>query len=205
MNIVFDLDGTLINSKFRLYKLFQDLTPKSNLNFDEYWKLKKNKISNENILKLYFGYNQIDVDRFCSDWMNLIESPSYLSLDRGFAGVQQALEKLHGHLNLYVCTARQLRQPVLDQLSSLNLLDFFEHVMVTEQRQSKEFLIMNGVPELCANDWIVGDTGKDIEVGKILNMKTCGVLSGFLSSAVLQKYQPDLMINSVADFPSAVI
>ena len=44
MKIFFDLDGTLINSKMRLYSLFQELVSASNLSFDEYWNLKKKKL-----------------------------------------------------------------------------------------------------------------------------------------------------------------
>ena len=47
MNIFFDLDGTLIDSKLRLYSLFQKLVPESILTYDEYWKYKMNKISHQ--------------------------------------------------------------------------------------------------------------------------------------------------------------
>ena len=45
MKIFFDLDGTLIDSKLRMYNLFQELVPQSNLTFVEYWEYKKNKFS----------------------------------------------------------------------------------------------------------------------------------------------------------------
>ena len=50
MNLFFDLDGTLLNSRKRLYTLFQDLIPESKLSIDEYWDLKRDKIDHKTIL-----------------------------------------------------------------------------------------------------------------------------------------------------------
>ena len=50
MNIVFDFDGTIIDASERLYRLFQDLVPRSALSKEAYWALKRNKI-NHNMIK----------------------------------------------------------------------------------------------------------------------------------------------------------
>lgn len=200
MNIVFDLDGTLINSKLRLYRLFQHLAPDSSLTYEQYWAFKQNKVSNETILSSELGHDQGQVTRFVAQWMTLIESPPYLALDGNFAGIHASLAGLQQQADLHVCTARQQRQPVLKQLASLDLLQFFKQVLVTEQKHSKESLIAAHVAGLSTQDWLVGDTGKDIQVGKLLSMKTCAVLSGFLSKESLQSYDPDLVVDSVVDF-----
>ena len=204
MNIVFDLDGTLIDSRLRLYRLFQHLAPDSLLSYEQYWAFKQNKISNETILSSELGRDIDQIARFVAQWMTLIESPPYLGIDSNFAGIHGTLAGLQQQADLYVCTARQLRQPVLDQLASLNLLQFFKQVLVTELKHSKESLIAAQVAGLSSRDWLVGDTGKDIQVGKLLNMKTCAVLSGFLSRESLQSYDPDLILDSVIDFQYAV-
>ena len=201
MNIIFDLDGTLIDSRLRLYRLFQDLAPESVLSFEQYWELKRDKISNEAIISSRLRYNKDQVAAFVERWMNWIETPQYLMLDVGFTGMQAALVVLHEFADLHVCTARQLQAPVLSQLNCLNLMQFFDRVMVTEQNATKESLIKAHVKNLSSSDWLVGDTGKDIQVGKSLGMKTCGVLSGFLSKKSLTSYSPDLILNSVLDFP----
>jgi len=200
MNIVLDLDGTLIDSKLRLYRLFQYLAPDSSLSYEQYWALKQNRVSNETILSSRLGYSKDEIAGFIAQWMALIESPPYLSLDSSFVGIETALGGLQQVADLYVCTARQLRQPVLDQLASLNLLQFFKQLLVTEQKYTKESLIAANVVNLSSEDWMVGDTGKDIQVGKLLNIKTCAVLSGFLSKESLRRYCPDLIIDSVGSF-----
>jgi len=66
MNIIFDLDGTLIDSKQRLYQLFQHLVPASTLTFQQYWQFKHNRLSNELILSTEFSYADPDIQRFVS-------------------------------------------------------------------------------------------------------------------------------------------
>ncbi len=204
MNIVFDLDGTLIDSKLRLYRLFKDLAPDSSLSYEQYWVLKRNRTSNETILSSELGYGQDQIARFVVQWMALIESPEYLGLDSNFVGIHATLEVLQKQADLYVCTARQFRYPVLEQLANLDLSKYFKQVLVTEQTHSKESLIATHVAGLSANDWLLGDTGKDIQVGKFLKMKTCAVLTGFLSKDSLQFYEPDLILASVKVFSNTI-
>lgn len=200
MNIVLDLDGTVIDSKLRLYRLFQALAAESSLSYEEYWILKKNKTSNATILSSLLGYSEEQIADFVVRWMSLIESPPFLASDSNFEGIHAALGALQRDAHLHVCTDRQLREPVVQQLLSLNLLQYFEQVLVTKQKRTKESLILANVTSLSSNDWLVGDTGKDIQVGKSLKMKTCAVLSGFLSQEVLRGYGPNLILDSVIQF-----
>lgn len=199
MNLIFDLDGTLIDSRLRLYRLFQHLVPKSTLSFDEYWELKRRKISNQNILANKLGFESAAIERFVAIWMERIEDYDFLALDKSFPGIEETLESLGKKAKLHVCTARQARQPVLYQLKRLGLLRFFESIMVTEQTRAKEELIAATL-KLAPQDWIIGDTGKDIQVGKVLGIQTCAVLNGFLNEENLLRYCPDLVLGSAVEF-----
>ena len=199
MNLVFDLDGTLIDARPRMHRLFCQLVPQAQLDFDAYWDYKRAKVSHEQLLQLEFGYDAAQLAQFNSRWMAAIESPAMLALDTCLPGVAAALQRLQGRARLHVCTARQLRQPVLAQLAQLGLAHYFASVMVTEQRSSKQELVA-ALPDLSGADWLFGDTGHDINVGKALGLHTCAVLSGFLSRASLLPYGAELMLDSVADF-----
>jgi len=200
MNIVFDLDGTLIDARPRMHALFAELVPGSGLDMDAYWALKRAKVSHEQILRQRLGYDQERLAGFVEAWMARIESPAMLALDENFPGMHATLDRLAAQARLHVCTARQHRQPVLDQLERLHLLPYFTTVMVTEQASDKDALIARHVPDLSARDWMLGDTGKDVQVGKALGMRTCAVLSGFLSRASLEPYGPDLILENAAAF-----
>jgi len=184
----------------RLYQLFQHLTPASQLSYLEYWNLKKKRVTNEMILEKYFGYDNSAIALFIKEWMALIEAPEFLAFDENFLGIHAALLRLKNHARLSVCTARQYRVPALEELERLNLLQFFNNVLVTEQNCTKEYIIRSQLDDLDICDWIFGDTGEDIRAGQSLKIRTCGVLSGFINRDELLKFQPDLILESVTEF-----
>lgn len=200
MNLIFDFDGTLINSKMRLYRLFQKLAPAVKITYEEYWNLKKSKHSNQDILTQHSVIEPVEIDRFHSNWMKLIESEEFLALDEPFPGLDSSLNTLQKHAKLHLCTSRQLREPAIAQLERIKLDHYFDQILITHQTSTKEDLIRKHIPYLSHNDWIIGDTGKDIQTGKVLGIRTCAVLSGFMSSAALIDYKPDIILESAANF-----
>lgn len=196
MNIFFDLDGTLLNSQRRLYELFQYSVPASHLSFDDYWKLKRNKVNHEEILTTQFGYSSMDLKKFEHLWMKEIELEKWLNLDLPFEGVTGFLETLREKNTLYIVTARQSKEMVNKQLHNFGWDSIFESVFVTEQQKEKHTLIQENVT-VSPSDWFIGDTGYDIETGKKLKLKTVAVTNGFLNRDCLSKYQPDILIDSV--------
>lgn len=198
MNIFFDFDGTLIDSHRRLYELFQFLIPESTLSFHEYWELKRNQIDHKTILKKYFGIN--NSQPFEKEWMKKIETKKYLDFDKPYEGVAEYLINLKNkNLSLYLITDRQLSRRVYYQLNKFGWVNLFNAVLITAQKYPKEKLIK---PLLSTNNdnYIVGDTGKDILTGKNLKIKTIAVSNGFLSKEILEKYEPDAIYNKVTDF-----
>ena len=199
MKIFFDLDGTLLDSKRRLYLLFQFLVPESKFTFEIYWKLKQDKVSHRELLAKYFDYTEEDFYKFNTQWMSLIESPAWLLHDQLFDGIKPFLWLLKERNELYLVTARQSEEATLRQIEDVSLGGIFNDVLVTFQKTEKQDLIRSKC-ELSSNDWIIGDTGKDIEAGKKLGIKTAAVLSGFLNKKRLIAYNPDIIIDSVTNF-----
>jgi phosphoglycolate phosphatase len=200
MKIFFDLDGTLIDSRERLYRLFQHLVPASALTFDDYWNDKRNKINHSEILKTKFSYLQEEVIEFQERWMEQIELPEWLAFDKPFNGVTAFLKELKMNNTLYLVTARQFESTALLQLTDYGWGDIFTKVFVTAQRTDKAEQIKSSLITTGIADWFIGDTGNDIQTGKQLGMKTAAVLSGFLNKEKLLEYEPDIIINTVIDF-----
>lgn len=195
MKIIFDLDGTLICSKKRLYELFVDLLNSDHIDYITYWNFKFSGANNQDILRNQFGYSKFQVDIFLTDWMKKIESDYYLDMDMIIPGAIKALEKYSKNNELYVCTARQSVTQVHKQLKMLGIFGFFQGIFVTEQKASKEKILKESGILFSRNDWLIGDTGHDINAGKKIGIQTCAVLSGFMPATSLSAYSPDLMIQ----------
>jgi phosphoglycolate phosphatase len=198
MNIFFDLDGTLLDSRKRLYQVFQHLIPESMLTFDDYWALKRNGIGHKVILDKHLNYLGINYLKFEKHWFQIIEAPQWLATDKPFDGITDYLVNVNKKHSINIVTARQSEEMVLNQIDSFGWSMLFDHILVTRQKQEKCDLINNNVP-INKSDWIVGDTGKDIQTGKQLGIKSAAVLSGFLSYEKLLNYCPDIIVNSVLE------
>jgi phosphoglycolate phosphatase len=204
MNLFFDLDGTLINAQQRMYLLFQHLISDSKLSFDEYWALKRNKKSHKEILMSRFRFSESDFIAFDAKWMAQIELEEWLAVDKPFDGVTDFLRSLREHHNIYVVTARQSKKNLHEQIINFEWKDIFEEVLVTENKKEKVHLIQETV-DVHKDDWFIGDTGKDIQTGKLLGIKTAAVLSGFLGKEQLLSYEPDIIVEAVTDLDFKII
>lgn len=200
MKIIFDLDGTLICSKKRLYDLFCFLAGDDKLSFSAYWDLKFAGHTNKEILVKVFGFSNIKVQVFVEDWMRLIETEQYLELDKIIEGIPKSLLDLKKEHKLYLCTARQSMAMLTVQLNKLSIADYFEQIFITEQRVSKEQLLRGSGLDFAREDWVVGDTGHDILAGKALGLRTCAVLSGFMNEPSLKAYSPDIILSDATGF-----
>lgn len=196
MNIFFDLDGTLIDSRKRLYRLFQHLVSESTISYGEYWHYKRNRISAKEILINRFNYSENEFKVFREEWMCKIELPEWLALDTPFVGVFEYLNELKISHRLYIVTARQSEFNALAQIDQYGWRPIFEKVLVTGQKLEKYDLIVK-TANVEKHDWFIGDTGDDIQTGKRLGIHTAAVLSGFMNKQCLLEYQPDLIVDDV--------
>lgn len=195
--IFFDLDGTLLDAKVRLYTLFCALTEQKELTFERYWDLKKAKIDHPAILTEYFSYSAALIQQFQKDWLNLIETNDYLDMDKPFLYTDKVLESLAQSHQLYVVTARQGKEGVIHQLNNHNLTGYFEEILVTEGKKTKAELIIGAVGHLSGTDMLAGDTGLDILTAKEMGCRSLAVLSGFRNREVLAAYQPDFLEENI--------
>ena len=199
LNIIFDFDGTLIDSRERLFKLFSFLVPESNLNFEDYWNLKKQGIGHVEILESHFKYAQINIQQFQIKWHQEIEKQQWIDYDTPIFGVENKLKSLFENHQLHLVTARQSYEMAIGQINKFQWNKYFNNILVTKQEKEKSQLILENI-KIQKEDWILGDTGKDILTGKTLQINTAAVLTGFLSEEKLKSYNPDIIIDSVANF-----
>ena len=201
MNIIFDLDGTLIDSSERMYQLFKELVPQCQFSKQQYWNLKRDKITHELIIKRYFS--QINYEEFDSKWMSLIETKEYLKFDKVFDNTIPVLEELKNIYSLQLLTARQSRKELISELDEMNLYQYFDHIFITEARQTKEQILNDAIRKSVISkmegDILIGDMGKDILLGKREKYKTIAVTYGFMNKKRLLQYSPDVVIDNLTD------
>lgn len=197
MNFYIDLDGTLVDSRQRQYEVFSHILGGNKISFEEYWDLKRNRISQAKLLQSKFGMTHEQCMRFNDEWMDLIETDEFLVLDKIFPNVDHTLNYLKGHGNLHLVTARQNEYRVQSQLADFNIQIFFESVLVTRRKTSKLELV---VSNCCVSsvDYFIGDTGEDINTGKALGVNTVAATYGTLSKAILEEYAPNYLIDDIS-------
>ncbi len=200
MNIIFDLDGTLIDSSERMYRLFLRLVPQCTLTKEQYWDFKRGKVNHKQLLDRY--YPEVNFEAFNSQWMSLIETEEYLKMDLNYADTTLVLEALKKH-SLYLLTARQSKENLEAELYVLGLNKYFEQIFVTEGKSGKKELLNNalGSGMLIKNDGdvFISDMGKDIVIGRELGYRTVAVTHGFMNRVCLEKYKPDFMVDELRE------
>jgi phosphoglycolate phosphatase len=197
MNIIFDFDGTLIDSRLRLFKLFNDLTGQSLLDFDDYWELKRAKRNHKWILKKYFNYDEKRFKEFNKRWLENIETDNYLKFDTIFPYTLLTLDTMKKHgFPLYLVTARQNKKRLLNQLKNLGLSNFFNFLIVENKKEKAELIIKKNIP-LSEKDLMVGDTEADVKIAKKIHITSIAVLSGFRNRAILKMHSPDYIFSNI--------
>lgn len=197
-NLFFDLDGTIWDSGERLYKLFIDLTG-VNIEYDQYWKEKRNKVSNEDILLHRFNFRDDKIRQFTKSWMVKIEAPEYLALDKPFPFTEETLRYcISRGYHIYYVTLRQSKDKVIHELIDKKLYQYCLACLVSETKCSKQDLVLQSGIEVCSEDFMIGDTGRDIQAAKSLGIRSIGVLSGFRNEKILSTYCPDYILKDIS-------
>lgn len=196
--VVFDLDGTLLDSRERLHTLFTKLVPQIKLSYDEYWEIKFKGVSHEDLINSKLGeLIEFDYKAFQEEWMCSIESPEYLSKDKPYDESSNVLETLKKmQIKMFLCTARQNIYGVEQQLAKFNWTNYFDDVYITEQKKTKKELLDNKI------DWqdalFIGDTSQDIKLAQSYGGVSVAVTHGFRSEEYLRTFNPDYLINNIS-------
>lgn len=201
MKVIFDLDGTLIDVSERMYRLFQALVPQSLLSKNEYWELKRDKISHEILLNKYFP--EISFEYFNSKWMKAIETEEYILMDKNYSDTIDVLRRLSNKFNLYLLTSRQLKCELQRELEKLMLKKYFTDILVTERKYSKKELLTQYIKKdvnfLKDVKYFIGDVGEDIMLGNSFDLTTVAITHGFMNRPRLEEYQPKYIIDSLTE------
>ena len=204
MTLFFDLDGPILDVSERYFRLHCALVTKlggkSAMDKATYWTFKRQGQSIAELLKSE-GNENIDEKVFRHHWLERIESPEYLQWDSTMPGVLPQLNRLRKDYRMVLITLRQDQKQLQLQLERLQLNLLFEAVLSANPTSapgwiSKQHLITRSEFST-AGSTLIGDTEIDIRAGKLLGMRTVGVLSGIRDRQRLEREQPDLIVEDI--------
>lgn len=193
--ILFDLDGTLLNSNEAVYKAYMSV-------FDN---MKIPPLTFQEFKKVY----TVDFEEFerkigitvniRSMWLNAYDRFKYLTTP--FPGVEDFLRKIRKDGYKIALITSGTRDRVKEDLERHGLSHFFDVVLTNEDVLRvkpnpiglKIAIEKLGLP---VNECIyVGDMGGDVLAAKNCGIKVLGVTWGLHDFGMLEKFNPDVIVN----------
>jgi phosphoglycolate phosphatase len=207
-NVIFDVDGTLLDSKrdiaaAQLYVLKQfglhHYTPE-----DIYPHIgKTNREIYEFFLPTQFHSRIPEAHEMYLSYYR----PRALDTTRLFPGVIETLEKLYLQgIRLAVATTKST-MTTNRVIEHFCINQFFHQLQGTDGTPSKPdpFILNKIISEQAwqsEESMMVGDTDKDIEAGKNAGMRSCGVTYGAFTRPQMEKCKPDFIIDVITELPN---
>jgi len=175
--IVFDFDGTLLNSSQRHVNVLKECMSELgylSLDISDYLTFKADGNSTEDYLKK-LGFCESDCQRISTWWIEKIESPVHLKIDYLYDDTIPTLGACcKKRYTLYLLSARQSEKNLINQVHNFRITPYFKQILCVspiKAAKNKARIIM----DLDA-DLIVGDTEADWEAS-IAAGKTCYILN----------------------------
>lgn len=205
--IALDLDGTLLDVKFRYHAIHRDLLkPHKTLDLKTYWKLKRQGVPERQMLaKLKVPGEQIE--HYLRRRMELIETESYVAMDRLVAGVKPTLRILARDYNLVLVTNRHNHAQLHRQLDNLGIREYFKSVLTAESTGEEQIAARKAelVRELDADILaVVGDTRQEVLAARMLKAIAVVVSYGIREPQALKRAKPDSLITRINELPATL-
>ncbi len=200
MNLLIDLDGTLLDCRSRLHRLFCALAPEAEMPFDDYWTLKRAPRSNASILHELAGWSDDQTRDFERRWLEEVEREEYLQFDRPLAHAERALGLLCRRGSLMLLTSRQFEDRARRQIERHHLDRYFEDLIVATSGRDKAQAVRARGLELASDDLLVGDTEADIRAARKLGITAVALEGGVRHGEFLRKHKPDHIYSDLLDF-----
>lgn len=202
--VIVDLDGPILDGRDRHFACYSTILTKhgySPVSIDTYWNMKRARKDRREQLAVS-GADKI-YDSFLTEWMNLIEQPDILVLDKLQPGVHAKLLEWHdAGLQLILATMRRYPERLYIQLRQLGVDILFNHVVVCDYRlggAGKAQNVKNAVPDLVPENTLwIGDTEADIEAARISGVHVVAITSGLRTEEYLSSLRPDFIYKDLA-------
>ena len=206
--IIFDFDGTLVDSQRMIISAFRNAAKTVGLAIPE-----RNSVLNtiglslkESIIKMFPDLPPVSLDKLTDEFqrafLEIRSSSCKKSLSSPYLGVVPFLENLSKKPDYILAIASGKTSVGLQfDLDLHGLGKFFKNIQTCDFHPSKpdptmlETCLKETGTKPC-NAIMVGDTSYDIEMAKAVPMKSIGVTWGYHARHALKDARPDSLVNS---------
>jgi phosphoglycolate phosphatase-like HAD superfamily hydrolase len=203
-NLFIDLDGPLLNGKQRHYFCYKSILLNKGfipLNINDYWNLKRSKISLRILLEM--SNAQEIYNDFIKDWLVSIESPSALTLDRVQYGAFKCLRIWKElSLNINLVTLRKNFSNLDKQLICTGLKPYLNSIIICNHEEGavgKANKVYNHFSsnDLADNSLWIGDTEIDFNAANLLGCKCILLTNGLRTKSYLKSLNAPILVPSI--------
>lgn len=202
--VVFDLDGTLVDSQETIYKTTLRALKEVNINHqmpvEEF-----NKMIGLHFEDIFqrFGFKVPDFDQFIKIYKGLYFD--FIGTSIVYPHVESTIDYLREEgIKISLLTTKSQEQAE-DILKHFNLYEKFDFVMgrrpgIAHKPSPEPLQFICGQLKIdVANTLIVGDSEMDVQCGKNTFAQTCAVTYGYRTKEELELQKPDYIIDNLSD------
>jgi HAD superfamily hydrolase (TIGR01509 family) len=215
--VIFDLDGTLIDSIGIYFMIVENALERLNLPTVSRASIQA-AAEDENfnwglVLPDELMNRKTEIIDRAREITNKIAPPLFEKNVKLIPGADLVLKSISSNglkIGLVTSTRRSFLKIKMRPLKSAGVADLFEAIISSDDTQKRkpapEPLLacarqLRVEPDKCA---YVGDTRTDMRAGQAAAMKTIGVLTGFDELKLLQKETPDAVIDSIGNLMEVI-
>lgn len=183
--VVFDFDGTLLNSKERhlqvVRKAISDVLGNCEYDFSSYLEYKADGHSTKDFLRNILMLDEADATEVVKIWESNIENSIYMKYDILYNDSVEVIDQLSKKYQLVLVSARQREELLQRQLAEYELSNYFSDIICVSpfnaSRQKYE-QVQRYQDQIVL---VVGDTEIDYECANKLGVPFYGLNRGFRS------------------------
>jgi phosphoglycolate phosphatase-like HAD superfamily hydrolase len=186
-SIVFDLDGTLLDSRKRHEIVLVDVIKmiygeRFRIDIRDYMSYKTNGYSTEQYLILRHGLDVMESKKISGLWKELIETAPYLTLDVLYPDAQPLLARLVEKYTLLLLTARKNKPLLIRQLKDLHIYKYFNRIKCINPSNATEEkkIFLDDYYDIVLS---IGDTEIDYKAALVAKINFYPLNRGFRNSA----------------------
>lgn len=203
--VICDLDGPILDCHERHYHCYRTILSEfgqRSLDIGSYWEMKRNHCDLNTQLKAV-GAELLE-KKFLKRWLEIIELPTVLKLDRLQPGAVEQLKYWHNRgKTLLLVTLRQDINNLRNQLLEMKLDSYWKKTIVSDHRaggQGKARNVKDEFPLMTRQECVwIGDSEVDVEAARYFGCKIWLVDCGVRDRKYLLTMNPDFISSGLKE------